>query len=392
MCDTAVYVCDDKVFFLKNSDREVDEPQVLVWQPRQNHLEGDLLKCTYITIPQVRETYAILISKPTWMWGAEMGTNELGVTIGNEAVFTNQPYAKTGLTGMDLLRLALERAATAKQAYETIVQLIEIYGQGGNCGFRKNIYYHNSFIIADPYEAYVLETADKYYAVEKVTGCRAISNGLTIKGFKEKYSDPFKSFFTQCSIRRSIVEEHIRNNPTIMGMISASRLHASGLQEPKYHWLYGGMNAPCMHAGGILLNYQTTAAWVAELSPNHCRHWVTATSTPCISLFKPVDVLNPLKPDFCSSSFELNKNFWWQHETFSRFALKNPAQTFPCFIEERNKIENEWSKTTPDPNTSFNIHKQLLQKWSQEITQLKLKDIRPIWTKLFWNYQKKRNS
>ncbi len=384
MCDTVVYVYGNKVLFAKNSDREVNEPQVLFWQPRRNHLEGELLKCTYITIPQVRETYAILISKPTWMWGAEMGTNEFGVTIGNEAVFTNQPYAKTGLTGMDLLRLALERSTSAKQACETIIQLIEIYGQGGNCGFRKNIYYHNSFIVADPYEAYVLETADKYYEIEKIQGARSISNGLTIKGFKEKFEDKVKSQFTQCVKRRNAIEQSIGNNPTIPDMFKLLRLHKDGNIYPQYHWLHGGMDAPCMHAGGLFLNYQTTSSWVSELSSKHCLHWVTATSTPCISLFKPVDILQPLSEKFCNTNNELNNVFWWTHEKFQRLVMKDPKNTFPIFFEEKEQVEHEWLKNLPDPETSFTLHKLLLQQWTEKLLNLRIIDSRPFWTQYFW--------
>lgn len=66
------------------------------------------------------------------MFGAEIGINEYGVVIGNEALLTKINPKKSALTGMDLLRLGLERSQTAKDARDTIIQLLEKYGREEN--------------------------------------------------------------------------------------------------------------------------------------------------------------------------------------------------------------------------------------------------------------------
>jgi secernin len=146
MCDTFVAVSaatrDKSVIFGKNSDREPNEAQCLEYYPSKKFLRNQSLDCTYIRIPQVSETYGVLVCRPFWMWGAEMGANEKGVVIGNEAIFTKMPYEKKpALTGMDLLRLALERASSADQAMEVILGLMADWGQGAASGKKpENIF------------------------------------------------------------------------------------------------------------------------------------------------------------------------------------------------------------------------------------------------------------
>ena len=125
MCDTVVatpeVTADGVTLFGKNSDREPNEAQHILRTPAQDYPAGSSVRLTYIEIPQVEHTCATLLSKPFWMWGAEMGVNEHGVAIGNEAVFTKIPVVKDGsLIGMDLLRLGLERGRTAYDAFMVI--------------------------------------------------------------------------------------------------------------------------------------------------------------------------------------------------------------------------------------------------------------------------------
>ena len=177
---------DGWVILAKNSDRPPAEAQPLVSCPRRQHPQGATVKCTYIEIPQSPETYEHIGSKTWWTFGYEHGMNEHGVAIGNEAVWSKEPLEeKNGLLGMDLVRLGLERGKTAHEAMHVIIGLLEKYGQGGNCVHESEgteHRYHNSFLIADPNEAWVLETAARFWIAKRITsGVYSISNIYTIE-------------------------------------------------------------------------------------------------------------------------------------------------------------------------------------------------------------------
>jgi dipeptidase len=376
MCDTFLALApvteDGAVIFGKNSDREPNEAQVLEYQPARLFSAAETVQCTYRTIPQVKETYAVILCRPFWMWGAEMGANEKGVVIGNEAVFTRMPVDKSGgLTGMDLLRLALERSATAPQALETITGLLSDHGQGGICGYEdKRFAYHNSFIIADPREGWVLETAGPLWAAIKIKSFYSISNALTIgeefdeshpalidtarkKGwlksgepfhFARCYSDWFYTTFSASGRRRNRSLELIRN---MKGKINtaAAILFLRDHHEPEYqpdsHFLG---NRICAHAANKLARNasQTTGSLVAHLAPQTQTYWATGTAAPCTSVFKPIWFEGEVLPGLGiepGNRFDPN-SLWWRHEQLHRGMLLNYPDWIKQYSAERDELEN----------------------------------------------------
>ncbi len=385
MCDTMAIVRADGVLFAKNSDRDPNEAQYLDWRPRQVHAAGARLKCTWIEIPEVRQTNAVLLSRPFWIWGAEMGTNQYGVTIGNEAVFTRAGYAKTGLTGMDLVRLALERAATAAEAVQTIVALVEEFGQGGGCGLEHPSFtYHNSFIVADPRTAFVLETAGRRHAVEEVRGARSISNGLTIAGFAERYSDTIRTRVSACKLRQRRTQEMAHRADDLADLMRILRDHGADRATPKYSWVNGGLGAPCVHAGGLVAASQTTGSWVADLRKGAIRHWVTGTAAPCTSLFKPVSVERPLELGPRPSERADEESLWWRHERLHRSVMRDPAPLGDRFRAERDEIETAWLADPPDSSAAFDEADRLLARWTDDVLAHARRDTRPYFVRRYW--------
>lgn len=381
-----------KVLFAKNSDRDPNEAQLLDWQPRRTHPPGSRLRCTWIEIDQVAETHAVLLSRPFWMWGAEIGANEHGVVIGNEAVFTRAPRQALGLTGMDLLRLALERAASATEAVDVLTSLLERHGQGGGCGHEDPAFsYHNSFIVADSHGAYVLETAAREWALEAVTaGARSISNGLTIAGFAERRADRIWTHFSRCRIRRAITESGAARADSTGDLAAVLRDHGNGGPAPRYSPITGAMGAPCMHAGGLLAGSQTTASWVTELAAGTSQHWVTATAAPCTGLFKPVRVGEPLDVGPVPTDRFDARCLWWRHELLHRRCLIDPARLLARFEAERNEVERRWFAEPPEPAEAFAEADRLLDRWTEAAWRDEVMDTRPRWVRRYWRVRAER--
>ncbi len=364
MCDTVCAVTDTAVFFGKNSDREPGEAQGVEIDRPAARLSGKR-RCTHVSVPEVEKKRGVILSRPAWMWGCEMGANDAGVVGGNEAVFTRVPVAPTGLTGMDLLRLALERASTAEEAVHVVTELLARHPQGGGMGFRdRSFRYSLSFLFADASGAWVLETAGPYWAAERVSGVRTLSNVLSIGApervhegavelarargwlargedfhFARCFGDPVYRWLTGGEERRACTTRALVEP----GGVSLQRLFALLRDHGGSHPAEGlRLMAPCAHASFWPTRHagQTTASMLSELRRDGSRHFFTGTSSPCMSVFKPVSFefgtsdLGPGTPIEADGT-----SLYFLHERLHRAVLRDHAARRPSFERERSEFE-----------------------------------------------------
>lgn len=367
MCDTITAVgpatSENVILFGKNSDREFNEAQFLELIPGAQHAAGTSVKLTYKEIAQAAQTETVLISRPHWIWGAEIGTNAHGLVIGNEAIFSKEASLEPGVTGIDYLRLALERARCVDEAISVITELLREHGQSGNCGYQHPMAYHISFILADAGGAKVLETVDREWVTTSVRDFYAISNALSIEttfeesspavsaratelrqsgapfSFKAAYEN--KTWSPSGEYRRGRAMELLREHNGWLQTADFFRIlrdHREGPEPP------GFPIRPrlCMHTDKRPL-YLTTASWVASLSPGKAVHWITATSAPCTGLFKPILLECGLpKHGPAPGAEEEDVSLWWRHEQFRRHLAVADEQLRKTYQDERDFLESKF--------------------------------------------------
>ncbi len=315
MCDTLCAHGPSGMVFAKNSDRPPGEAQV-AWPFGRRTSAGCSLRTQYLTIGDTG-AHAALLSCPTWLWGAEHGVNEHGVAIGNERVATTHDSAAAipALIGMDLVRLGLERARTAAEAVDVMTSLLEACGQGGVADATHGEAYDSSFLVADPSEAFVLETAGREFAAAPFPAGAAISNRLTLGtewtrgsgGLAPgadfgRFRDPaeptayadvrlaasrrFLASIPSGGLTPAATASHLRDHGTGPWGAPGSGGPAAPLPR-RVGSDFGGVTV-CMHVRGVSV---TAASMIAELPTGildgaPMRVWV-APGSPCASVYVP---------------------------------------------------------------------------------------------------------
>jgi len=184
-CDMVVALAratvDGHVLFGHNSNRPEGEGQSLARVPGRAFAPGEAARATHLALPQVRHTATVLACRAGAEWGYRHGLNEHGVAAGMTSIRTRWRGEGPALTGPDLVRLALERSASARQAVDVLTDLVGRHGQGasddaGGAGRPPGDGADSSFLIADGREAYVLEACGAHWALQAVGEVRAVSD------------------------------------------------------------------------------------------------------------------------------------------------------------------------------------------------------------------------
>jgi secernin len=413
VCDTVAVVPEQgPVWFAKNSDREPGEAQFIECD------DGDATQTASPGWPVERPSERVLLSRPGWMWGAEMGVNEHGVAIGNEAVFTRFRVPKRGRSGMDFLRTALGVCKTADEALDLLIDFTERFPQGGRMGHRNQSFrYNSSFIVADPSKAWVFETAGQLWAAKRIRGVATISNALTIEddfdrlhtgayeiarkrgwvksassfSFAAAFSDPLISRLAGAGVRQACTASSLRNvrEPHLNDFIRTLTDH--GGVHPTKGWR--GLS-PCAHASWFPTRHaqQTTSSLVARLDTRGSTVWATGTSSPCLSIFKPAPIDPSLFPLHAVSdrSYE-GSRLWWAHERLHRVCLQSYSARSTTFSDQRRRFQDECLSPDMEPRRAWKMHRKLIDAWRERALEVRSLSL-PGPTSLYWRWQSRASS
>jgi secernin len=407
MCDIVIALPDstknNTLCFGKNSDRPAGECQVLYFSEGRRAGSENTIDCSYLKIPDSKGALATLGCRPYWCWGYETGINEAGVVGGNTAIFTRSLHtiegrSRLGLTGMELLRLGLERGGTAESAVWAITELLEKYGQWGSAvqgTDHEKGSYDNAFLLADTSEAWVLETSGRRWASQRInSGIKTISNEPSIEtditrsspdleqyaaesgwpspapgGFNFAYvygdHDHYSRQVSHIRRRRTsnLLESRIQEIDTHLIMnILRDHYENTFLGGPQFNQYLPDFMTVCMHDSPAGFTWGNTATSVViELDPKRPDRPVIwcAYQPPCTIVYLPIpfsrdipDIirrtgtagLGAIPPKSAPVDEYDSRSLWWRLYRLLEAVRQDPAERYPQLRQEFDPLEDSFKK------------------------------------------------
>jgi dipeptidase len=180
--------------------------------------------------------------------------------------------------------------------------------------------------------------------------------------------------------RRACTTKALAAPATLTSMRAALRDHAG--HEPADGLT---MQMTCAHASfwPTRTAGQTTASMIARLPVGAAPElWLTGTSSPCLSVFKPAALEGSLTlgPPPRAEGAD-GESLWWRHERLHRAVMRD-WQTRAPFVQERARALEERGAT-------FEEHRAVLDEWWRALPAARDGAGPTAW---YWSRQSRRDA
>jgi hypothetical protein len=258
---------DGHTYFGHNTNRPPGEATSVVRAAGHEFAPGETVALPRARLPQARRTFTVLAGRAGGQWGYQHGVNDKGVAVGCTPIRTRLG-GDASLTGPDLVRLALERAASACQAVELVTDLVGRHGVDAH-----------AFLVADHEEAVVLEAGERHWALAEIGSVRAVTGACLLRQDWDRISRGL----SDAAIRRgwwpddgrkldfaaavgAAGPDHARDLRRWGQATLALEQHSGHLDAPRLRGLLGHQAELTRKGGGGQVT--TVASALVRLSPN----------------------------------------------------------------------------------------------------------------------------
>jgi secernin len=244
----------------------------------------------------------------------------------------------------------------------------------------------------------------------------AISRGLWPKhkdfDFASCYSDMIYTRFGAGRQRQCRTTDLLRQNLGKINVADGTAILRDHGEQAGPGWSPAnglmGMQV-CAHAGfGPVRSSQSVGSMVSQIRKDNQTHWVTGTSAPCTSIFKPVWIDAGLPDLGQAPGAEYNQaTLFWQHEVLHREVLRDYPTRLAAFRQNRDDLETRFRSgaDAAQPNLPverlhysrrcFEEAEQATLKWLEAVQMTPLKNRMPLLYGMAWrsfDQQSKRSA